>query len=94
MYGAGELMRYASLKREKATDDKIALARSSAIKSLKAVLLIANVAGRNKTVDAKMRRYNSSRVEVWLSADYLKKDKIYNIDNYQGSPADGAGFFG
>jgi len=61
---------------------------------LKAVLLISNVAGRNKTVDAKLRRYNSSRLEPFLSADYLKKDKIYNVDNYPGSPADGIGFFG
>ena len=43
MYGAGELMRYASLRKSKAADDKIAAARSSALKSLKAVLLIANV---------------------------------------------------
>lgn len=87
-------MRYASLKRQSVAKDKIAEARISAIKSLKAVLMIANVAGRNKSVDAKIRRANSSRNWPFLSADYLKKDQVYNVDNYAGSPADGVGFFG
>ena len=56
--------------------------------------MIANVAGRNKSVDAKIRRANSSRNWPFLSADYLKKDQVYNVDNYAGSPADGVGFFG
>lgn len=46
-----------------------------ALKSLKAVLLAANVAGRNGTVDAKIRRYNCSFKEVYMSQDYLKKGK-------------------
>ena len=64
------------------------------MKPLKAVLLISNVAGRDGTVDAKIRRCNSSRQEPFLSKDYLKKDKHYHILNYPGSPADGIGFFG
>ena len=56
--------------------------------------MIANVAGRNKSVDGKIRRSNSSRNWPFLSADYLKKDQVYNIDSYAGSPADGVGFFG
>ena len=56
--------------------------------------MIANVAGRDKTVDAKIRRYNSSRQEPFLSQDYLKKGKKYQIDDCPGSPANGIGFFG
>jgi hypothetical protein len=92
MYAAGELMKYASMKREKASAEEITNARNSAVKSLKAVLLAANVAGRNGTVDAKIRRFNSSY--VYLSTDYLKKGKQYSIKNYPGSPADGIGGFG
>lgn len=87
-------MKYASLKQNKAQEADIELARTDAIKSLKAVLMVANVAGRNGTVDAKIRRFNSSRNQVYLSPEYLKKDKQFNIDNYPGSPADGVGFFG
>ena len=95
MYGAGELMRYFSLKKHNSSSEsEIQRARSSAIQSLKAVLMIANVAGRNATVDAKLRRYNSSRQEPFLSKDYLKKGKQYQVENYPGSPADGVGFFG
>jgi len=75
MYAAGELMKYSVLKKNKAPEDKISLAKQDALKSLKAVLLVANVAGRNGTVDAKIRRYNCSFLEVYLSKDYLKKGK-------------------
>ena len=61
MYGAGQLMKYASLKKHQASQEEIKLARNDAIKSLKAVLLAAHASGRNGTVDAKIRRFNSSR---------------------------------
>ena len=56
--------------------------------------MIANVAGRNMTVDAKMRRYNSSRQYPFLSQDYLKKGKKNKVENCPNSPALGIGFFG
>ena len=46
MYGAGELMKYAVLKRQKADPAEISSARNRALTSLKAVLMVANVAGR------------------------------------------------
>ncbi len=46
MYGAGELMKYAVLKRQKADPAEINSARNRALTSLKAVLMVANVAGR------------------------------------------------
>ncbi len=46
MYGAGELMKYAVLKRQKADPAEITSARNRALTSLKAVLMVANVAGR------------------------------------------------
>ena len=59
MYAAGQLMKY-SLYRDH-QDQDVDSARASALKSLKAVLMNAYVSGRNGTVDAKIRRYNSSR---------------------------------
>jgi hypothetical protein len=94
MFDAGEFMKYASMKRNQAPQADIQKARSRAIRSLKAVLMNAHVSGRNGSVDAKIRRFNSSRNEVYLSKDYLKKDKMFSIDSYPGSPADGVGFFG
>lgn len=67
MYAAGELMRYSSLKSINSSQSEITRARASALKSLKAVLMISNVAGRDAVVDAKIRRYNSSRQEPFLS---------------------------
>lgn len=46
MYAAGELMKYAVLKRQKADPVDINTARYRALTSLKAVLMTANVAGR------------------------------------------------
>jgi hypothetical protein len=94
MYGAGELMRYASLKKAKASQEAIIKARSSALKSLKAVLMISNVAGRDGTVQARIRRYNSSRQEPFLSKEYVKVGGDASIRNYPGSLAAGVGMFG
>ena len=71
-------MKYSVLKRLKPqSHDAINDARESALKTLKAVLLIANVPGRNGTVEARIRRFNSSRDEPFLSKEYLKKGKQY-----------------
>lgn len=87
MYAAGELMRYFSLKSSNSSQSEVTRARASALKSLKAVLMISNVAGRDAVVDAKIRRYNSSRQEPFLSKEYLKYEKEFKIKNYPGSPA-------
>ena len=73
MYTVGELMRYASLKRlASSTPQEIAEARRSALKSLKAVLLIANVPCRDKTINARIRHYRNTRMNEDEGA-YLSK---------------------
>lgn len=54
-------MKYASMKRYKVSEEEVKLSRNRAIKSLKAVLMNAYVSGRNGTVDAKIRHFNSSK---------------------------------
>lgn len=62
MYAAGELMRYDHLRSSQATEAEIDSARQSAYKSLKAVLLVANVAGRDKVIPARVRHLDNTRV--------------------------------
>ena len=97
MYGAGELMRYASLKRDQVgTQAEIQQARKSALRSLKAVLLISNVSGRKGRVNAKIRHLNNTRTQegAFYEPEFLKKGKQDRRDVYPGRPADGIGFFG
>lgn len=61
MYAVGEFMRLSSLRSRAYPDDQIAKARYSALYSLKAVLMISNVASRNITIDAKIRHFNNTR---------------------------------
>jgi metallo-beta-lactamase class B len=64
MYAVGELMRYASLRRlPSSTPEEIAAARMSALKPLKAVLLIANVPCRDKTINARIRHLKNTRLD-------------------------------
>jgi hypothetical protein len=62
MYGAGELMKYSVLREKKADPAVISKARERALKSLKAVLLISNVAGREGTVPAKIRYLKNTMI--------------------------------
>lgn len=62
MYGAGELMKYSVLKQNRADAETISKARTRALNSLKAVLLIANVAGRQGSLKAKIRHLNNTRI--------------------------------
>jgi hypothetical protein len=59
-------------------------------------LLIANIASRNITIDARIRHFINTRTGPGekLSSEFLKKDKAFSVDEYVGSPADGAGFYG
>ena len=96
MYGAGELMKYSVLREKKADPAVVAKARERALKSLKAVLLISNVAGREGRIPAKIRHLNNTRSRLGpkYSKEYLLKGK-YNIrDIYSGIPADGNGLYG
>lgn len=70
--------------------------RKIALKSLRAVLLIANVPGRSGTVEAKIRHLNNTRVGegAFYSDKFLKKGKQLLLDRYQGRAADGVGFWG
>ena len=54
-YGAGELMRYAVLRDSGAPGENLAQARESALKAIKGMLLLGNIAGRDTEVDAKIR---------------------------------------
>ena len=96
MFDAGELMRYAVLRDEDAPVDEIAAARESALKSLKALLLIANISGRDEVVDARIRYLDNVRIGPgnYYPGPYLKKGADLAVDNYSGSPADAIGFMG
>lgn len=64
MYAVGELMRYASLRRlPSSTPEEISAARKSALIPLKAVLLIANVPCRDKTINARIRHFKNTRLD-------------------------------
>jgi hypothetical protein len=74
MYAAGEFMRYSSLKDNQFPDEEVSKARDSALRSLKAILLISNIPMRDATIDAKIRHYNNTRTGKGekLSATFLK----------------------
>ncbi|MFA5449123.1 MAG: Ig-like domain-containing protein, partial [Clostridia bacterium] len=55
MYGAGELMRYASLKAAGASAEEIAEAKRSATRATEAVLLLSNLSMRTGTVETTVR---------------------------------------
>ena len=74
MFAAGEFMRYSALKTAKFPDEEIAKARESALYSLKAILLTANIPMRDATVDATLRHYTNTRAGLGykLSSSFLK----------------------
>ena len=96
MFGAGELMRYAVLKKDGAPADQVAAAKTSAFKSLKAVLLLANISGRTAVVNSKIRYLTNTFTGPGnkYSELYLRYGAVAALDNYVGSPADHMGTFG
>ncbi len=85
MYAAGELMRYASLKKSGASAEEIAEARSSAYISTEAVLLLSNISMRSGTTEAYVRYQPNGKGDTnpygsdtangrYLSHDALEKD--------------------
>lgn len=96
LFAVGELMRYDSLKQLKFNATQIQIARQSALTSLKAVLMISNIACRNKTIQSRLRYLNNTRAGRGnaFNSNYLKEDKTYAFNNYPGSAADGEGLYG
>jgi len=99
MYAAGELMRYASLKKSgTATAEEIEMARNSAMISTEAVLLLSNISMREGTVEAYVRYQPNGRFDKnpygsntangrYQSQDALEKDGDYSINIPGVSPA-------
>lgn len=78
MYGAGELMRYATLKADPdATEAEISEAKEIAYKTAEAVLLLYYISMRTGTTEAYIRRQIPENIpggpsDRWLSADALE----------------------
>ena len=89
MFAAGELLRYASGKRLSWDKEKLKEVRRVALRSLKAVIMMYYVHGRDKVVDARIHhRFNSYTEDAaFFSPEFLKKGKPYAINNYPGNPA-------
>ena len=100
MYAAGELMRYASLKKSgTATPAEIAAARESAMVSTEAVLLLSNIVMRKGTVEAYVRYQPNGRYDEfpygsntangrYHSADALEKGGDNSLNVPTVSPAE------
>ena len=94
MYGAGELMRYASLRNDpNASDTQIEQARQIATRSAEAVLMLHYISMRTGTTQAYVRRevngdYPWNTEDRWLSADALEKGGNGAMVVPSKSPAD------
>ncbi len=94
MYGAGEIMRYATLKNDStATAEEIEEARKTAVQSAEAMLMLHYVSMRTGTTEAYVRRQENGNIpgnveDRWLSADALKAGGNYSISNLSESSAD------
>jgi predicted DNA-binding protein len=94
MYGAGELMRYASLRNDpNASDTQIEQARQIATRSAEAVLMLHYISMRTGTTQAYVRRqvngeYPWDTEDRWLSADALEKGGNGAMVVPSKSPAD------
>ena len=79
MYGAGELMRYATLKNDPDADaEELEKAKKAAYSSAEAVLLLYYISMRTGTTEAYVRRQTTETIpgttdDRWLSAEALEK---------------------
>lgn len=93
MYGAGELMRYATLRDDPdASEEEIAAARKTAVKSAEAVLMLHYISMRTGTVDAYVRCQENGKLpsdssDKWLSAEALIEGGNYSYLSPAESPA-------
>jgi hypothetical protein len=94
MYGAGELMRYGTLKNSgTATAEELEEARISATRATEAVLLLSNISARTGTTEAYVHyQPNIGQNEIpdwrWLSPNCLEKDGDASLNLPDVSPAD------
>ncbi len=94
MYGAGEIMRYATLRDDpEATEEEIAAARAAAYSSAEAVILLYYITMRTGTTEAYIRRQTTKNIpgttaDRWLSADALEKGGNPSVMIPAKSPAD------
>ena len=94
MYGAGELMRYASVRNDpNATAEEIAQAKAAAYKSAEAVLLLYYISMRTGTIEAYVRTQTTQNIpgttqDRWLSAQALEKGGDPSFITPSVSPAD------
>lgn len=94
MYGAGELMRYATLKDDPtATAEEIADARATAVKSAEAILMLHYISMRTGTTEAYVRYQENGKmpgdaVDRWLSAEALVEGGNYSYLSPKESPAE------
>lgn len=94
MYGAGELMRYASLKADpNASAQDIAQAKAAAYKSAEAVLLLYYISMRTGTTDAYVRMQTTKNIpgemsDRWRSAEALESGGDPSFLIPSASPAD------
>ncbi len=99
MYAAGELMRYASLKKMGATKSQIESARKSAMISTEAVLLLSNISMREGTVESYVRYQPNGRYDEnpygnetangrYQSQTAVEKGGDYSINMPSVSPAE------
>lgn len=95
MYSGGELMRYATLKREGAAKESIDAARKTALRSLKFDLLLSNISGRKGEVKTKVRPIlGEDGGSYKLQSVVLRKDGEYAINNKPTGPAGNGGKVG
>ncbi len=93
MYGAGELMRYATVKNDpNATPEEIAAAKAAAYSSAEAVLLLYYISMRTGTTEAYVRMQTTQNipgttVDRWQSAAALEKGGNPSFVTPSTSPA-------
>ena len=86
MYAAGESFRYATLLRELRTpSEELEKVRKIATRSVEAVLLLANVSGRDEVIDARIR--HSAPHSNEMSREYLAEGKPYELLLSSDGPA-------
>lgn len=93
MYGAGELMRYATLRDDPdASEEEIAAARKTAVQSAEAILMLHYISMRTGTIDAYVRYQENGKlpgdsVDRWFSAEALREGGNYSYLSPEESPA-------
>ncbi len=94
MYGAGELMRYATLREDPdATAEEIEEARKIAVQSAEAILMLHYISMRQGTTEAYVRHQENGKlpgdaVDRWLSAEALVEGGNYSFLSPAESPAE------